>query len=975
MKPIYLHTNTEYSFLSSTIRVAQLFELAEEKKLEYLALTDKENLFALPYFLNFAKQNSVKLIIGVEIILDNNYSVLVYARNYTGYTLLNKMILKRSNNLAISLEDLDDESLLIVNHQHLGLPSNYQGTLPRNFYWNAKKQLNNQKTVFAPTKKILRQDDNDVLRTLYKIAQKEADNHFYGDFYNELDFKDVQKEVADEIDKFLTLIESFEISSEIKQAKIPNAREVFVKSINLEKYNKLIKKHSKEIVDQRIKYETEVIEKLQFLDYFLVIKDILDFARNNQIEVGAGRGSAAGSIVAFLLDITNVNPLEYGLLFERFLNIARVSLPDIDIDIQDDKRQKLLEYIRDRFGEERVALISTFQTLAAKSSIRDAARTLGIPLHDVDKISNSLTSFDQSLIHAYQRNAKYKMLVDKHPNLHKIASRIEGLPRQNSIHPAGIIICDRDLTEVVPIRNTNLNINAVEFDLNVLESYGLIKIDFLGLKNLTIVHQIEKQIQPEYRFDNVIDLNFNPIDDLDTYKVINQGNTEGIFQLESPGMTSVIKKVEVNQFKDLYAIISLYRPGPKDFIPQYANVKHHHESIESIWPSYDQIVAPTFGIIVYQEQIMQIAQQVANMSFGEADLLRRAISKKDNQKMHKYLQIFFENGLKNKVPKDILERIYGQIERFAAYGFNKAHAVAYAFLSYKLAFYKAHYPEIFYKVLIDNSLGDLSAIKKYARVASDHGIAVYSPKINNASYQCVISWKDKHKQSSLLLPIIMIKGIGSAVAQKIYQAVHELGVSDNIYEQLFYLKAFGVGDAALLTLVKANVFRDYGNINEMINVVPYINNAYDIYKKLYENSDQPLKEKISNFMLATNFNHQKIMALDIDITQEMAFEKELLGSIYNANPTIKYEREKKLAHLEMGKNNYFYVYLESTKKNAKGNIVAKISDSSTTLDAFVFGEIGAELHQNNKARVLVVLLALNEKGYYQIRHFNEVKDE
>lgn len=299
MKPIYLHTNTEYSFLSSTIRVAQLFELAEEKKLEYLALTDKENLFALPYFLNFAKQNSVKLIIGVEIILDNNYSVLVYARNYTGYTLLNKMILKRSNNLAISLEDLDDESLLIVNHQHLGLPSNYQGTLPRNFYWNAKKQLNNQKTVFAPTKKILRQDDNDVLRTLYKIAQKEADNHFYGDFYNELDFKDVQKEVADEIDKFLTLIESFEISSEIKQAKIPNAREVFVKSINLEKYNKLIKKHSKEIVDQRIKYETEVIEKLQFLDYFLVIKDILDFARNNQIEVGAGRGSAAGSIVAF----------------------------------------------------------------------------------------------------------------------------------------------------------------------------------------------------------------------------------------------------------------------------------------------------------------------------------------------------------------------------------------------------------------------------------------------------------------------------------------------------------------------------------------------------------------------------------------------------------------------------------------------------------------------------------------------------
>ncbi|UUD35804.1 DNA polymerase III subunit alpha [Mycoplasmopsis citelli] len=973
--PIILHTNTEYSFLSSTIKVNELFELVLEQKSPYLTLTDKENFFALPMFLDFAKEHNLKLIAGIELTLENQKNVIVYAKNYQGYIFINELILKRSYNETVSLEQLNNENILIINHPENGFEIEELENIFDNFYFNSKKQVSDFKTVYAPLKKVLYEQESEILHILNQIAQKKELESIqeYGDYFDLTEFEDVDDKVLAQMEAFVNLIEPFSLSSEIKLASFENPKLLLKQKINQDKYAKLIKRHGKDIVDERIKYELETIEKSNFINYFLVIKDVLDFAREQRIEIGPGRGSSSGSIIAFLLDITNVNPIEYGLLFERFLNVARVSLPDIDLDIQDDRRNELLEYIGKRFGIEKCALISTFQTLALKSSLRDVARVLKIPLSDVDKVCDSLTKFDTSLDIAYQRNAKYKMLVDKHEKLHQYARKIEGMPRQSGIHAAGVIISDRSLTDVVPVRHSNAPLNQVEFEMNYLEKYGLIKIDFLGLKNLTVINQIESHIGEPYRFDQVINLNFNPFNDKSTFDLINSLNTDGIFQLESPGMKGVIKQVQVDTFEDIYAIISLFRPGPKDFIPDYANVKFHKQKVDKIHPIYDQIVAPTHGIIVYQEQIMQIAQQVAKMSFIEADLLRRAISKKNAHDLSTYSEIFYKRGVENNIKMEILKQIYAQIEKFALYGFNKAHAVAYSFISYKLAFYKARYPEIFYKVIIDNATGDLTSIKNSALHASKQNIIVHSPHINHALFKSEIIFKNaQNVKSQLYLPLLIIKGIGPSAIAKISEELQRGGKIDNFFTGILRLKASGVGDAVIETLIKANVFRDFGNVVELINALPAINNGAEIFKKIYAKSEEPLETKLQKFISDTGFDQKRIQTFDMDINLEIKLEKELLGSVYNAYPTKKYERDLKLEDLRENQNNFFYVFLESIKKNPKGQVIVKISDSSSAISAFIFEHSALDLVNYPQSRVILVNLSLSAKGYYSIKSWEEV---
>ncbi|UUM19584.1 MULTISPECIES: DNA polymerase III subunit alpha [unclassified Mycoplasma] len=976
--PIILHTNTEYSFLSSTIKINELFELILQNKSPYLTLTDKENFFALPMFLDFAQKHNLKLIAGIELTLENDKNILVYAKNYQGYVFINELILMRSENISVSLSQLNNPNILLINHPTNGFEPNEIEQALDNFYFNSKQIVGNFKTVYAPLKKVLYQNENEILHILNQIAQKNQalEEIEYTDYFDSNEFNNVDPQVLEHMQNFVNLIEPFTISNEIKLASFENPKQLLLEKLNKNKYVQLIKRHGKDVIDQRINYELDTIEKLNFINYFLVIKDVLDFAASQKIEVGPGRGSSSGSIIAFLLDITNVNPIEYGLLFERFLNVARVSLPDIDIDIQDDRRNELLEYIAHRFGKDKCALISTFQTLALKSSLRDVARVLKISLPEIDKICDSLSKFDVSLDVAYERNAKYKMLVDKHEKLHQYARKIEGMPRQSGIHAAGVIISDRPLTQVVPVRHSSAPLNQVEFEMNNLEQYGLIKIDFLGLKNLTVINQIESQISEQYRFDQVINLNFNPYNDRLTFDLINSLNTDGIFQLESPGMKSVIKKVQVDTFEDIYAIISLFRPGPKDFIPIYADVKFDNKKIESIHPMYDLIVAPTYGIIVYQEQIMQIAQQVAKMSFIEADLMRRAISKKNAHDLSKYSEIFYQKGIQNNIDKSVIEQIYNQILKFALYGFNKAHAVAYSFITYKLAFYKARYPEIFYKVIIDNATGDLGAIKSSAVQALKQNIIVHSPHINHALFKSEIIFKNvQNSKSQIYLPLLIIKGIGPSAVAKIAQELKRGGKIDNFFTGILRLKISGVGDAVIETLIKANVFRDFGNVVELINALPAINNGAKIFKDLYSKSDESLETKLEKFFQSTGFDQKQIQSFDLDLNLEIKLEKELLGSVFNVYPTKKYEREIRLEDLKENQNNFFYVFLENVNKNQKGQVRAKVSDSSGAISAFIFEHSAQDLIDFPQPRVILVSLYLSAKGYYSIKSWEEVKHE
>ncbi|QCZ36633.1 DNA polymerase III subunit alpha [Mycoplasma nasistruthionis] len=830
MNKIYLHTNTEYSFFNSTIRVEELIKLAVENKLEYLALTDFENLFALPFYFKMQKKYGIKPIIGAEISLKEDFVVMVYAKNNSGYVKLNQLIFKKSQNQQVSYYDLNDPDLIVIDHLDLGHRAkdiSLEQYWP-NFYLNNKQKLNHQ-TTYAPTKKVLNFEQNEILQILQKMGNKQQNFKLYDDYLFDEDFTDLDPEVAENIQKIAQScnVQAPDSSLKLAKSELGDSKEVLFSLFDEKKLNDLALKFGKSAIENRINYETNVIEKLGYINYFLIIQDVISFAKSQNIEVGPGRGSASGSIIAYLLGITEVDPIQFGLLFERFLNIDRVSLPDIDIDIQDDRREEILEYIKNKYGAENVALITTFQTLGAKNSIRDIARYLNIPVSEVDKICNAI-DVDQTLQEAYEKSKVYKKLVDMHPNLHEYASQIQGLPRQIGVHPAGIIIANQPIIDVVPVYQNN-NFQQVQFTLNDIEQYGLLKIDFLGLKNLTIIKQIENLIPLENHFENSLAVNYAKFLDVKTQQLLNNLLTNGIFQIESKGMKESIQKVNIDSFDDIYAIISLFRPGPYKYISEYADVKQHKKAMTKVHPLYDEIVAPTFGVIVYQEQIMQIAQKVALMPFSQADLLRRAISKKNEQDLKAYESIFFDGGLKNGLNQETLQVIYDNILYFGKYGFNKSHAVAYALISYKMAYYKAHFPLQFYKVLITNSASDQHNIRQYVEDAIKQKIKVFSPDINGSS-DVVISIDD-----SLFLSLLMIKSVGTAACLKIVNERNLNGAyTDFISCYLRLIINAKISESLVETLIKANALRRFGNISTLLKSLPIAKQYADYFKTKYK---------------------------------------------------------------------------------------------------------------------------------------------
>ncbi|WP_426460919.1 DNA polymerase III subunit alpha [Mycoplasma hafezii] len=988
-KPIYLHTNTEYSFLYSKIKLNDLFNLAVQNNLEYLPLTDVNNLYALPYYYEFSKQTGIKTIIGIEtkVFVDetNYFKVIVIAKNNQGLAKINQIIFNASQKSFINnFLDLESEDLFVIDHFEKGLLAkgleNKATEIPSNFFYNSKTLIK-QNTVYAPTKRILNFEDNEILSVLEQISGKAKKVYTYNDYFDTNEFEDIEETVYQNM---VALVESINITpptQEIKLAKFSNdADQLFKELIQGERYQQIIQKYDLATVKERILYEYQTIKKLGFIDYFLIIWDALKWAREHNIEVGPGRGSASGSLIAYLLNITDINPLEFNLLFERFLNIDRVSLPDIDLDIQDNKRDELLRYLQERYGSEKVALISTFQTLASKNSIRDVARVLEIPTADVNKISASLTKFDNSLTEAYIKNKKYRALVDMYPNLHEYASKIEGLPRQVGLHAAGVVIANENLINQFPVTYNENGFTQIQFTMNYLERFGLIKIDFLGLKNLTILQEIENLIPVEKRFDSIITNNYSMFVDKQTFDLLNKLATNGIFQLESDGMKKAIKAVHVDSFDDLYAIISLFRPGPAQYIETYAVNKRNPNLIAKIHPEYDKIVLPTYGIIVYQEQIMEIAQKVANMTFAQADLLRRAISKKDEAKLHSYKTMFFEGGLKNNISISTLETIYANIEKFADYGFNKSHAVAYALIAYKLAFYKARYPMEFYSVLLSNSSGDLLNIKKYALDAKEQGIKVNSPLINISTAEVEVYNKQ------LYLPFIMIKGVGGVAVTKIVSEIKTNGSINNIIEGWIRLKSAGIGDAVLQTLIKANVFRKFGNVVQLLDFYEEFNSIYNAFSPILKKSKldasdyEARLDLIKKFMQEFGYDQMEIPAKERNLDAEMRYESELLGDIYNALPNITHKNNltvnrPKLS--EIGLDRVWVVaYLTNVRKHpTKQMVTVSLKDDTASVICYGFASKMLELANYPKPRIIMINISKTDKNFLRVYDWKEYEDE
>src|SRR5438132_607658 len=488
-------------------------------------------------------------------------------------------------------------------------------------------------------------------------------------------------------------------------------------------------------LNRRLEYELGVLEKTGFVSYLLIVWDFIHFAKEKGIPVGPGRGSAAGSIVAFVLGITDIDPLQFGLIFERFLNPARVSPPDIDVDFCEARRGEVLEYVRQKYGERRVAQIITFGKLKAKSVVRDVGRVMGLPYRDADRIARMIPNeLNITLEEAAGKNAELKRAIATEPQtkqLFEYGKVLEGLSRNAGMHAAGVVIADRDLTDYIPLcRDVKGNDVLTQYPMDPLNDLGLLKMDFLGLKTLTVIEDTMNLIrkrEPEFSLKNI------PLDDAAAFGLYNRGETTGLFQMESGGMTSLSKQFEVKKLDDIIALIALYRPGPMELIPEFVRAKKGVTPIKYLHPLLEEICADTYGVMIYQEQVMAAASKLAGYTLGQADLLRRAMGKKDKEKMAKERKNFIAGcAHTNNIPEKKANAIFDLLEKFAGYGFNKSHSAAYGVISYHTAYLKAHYPVEFMAGLLSNEINNTEKISVFVGECKRMRISILPPDINKS---------------------------------------------------------------------------------------------------------------------------------------------------------------------------------------------------------------------------------------------------
>lgn len=556
---------------------------------------------------------------------------------------------------------------------------------------------------------------------------------------------------------------------------------------------------------QRLKDELAVIVSMHYEDYFLIVWDFILFAKKSGIYVGPGRGSAAGSLVAYCLGITHVDPLKFNLLFERFLNPERISMPDIDTDFPDDRRDEVIRYVCAKYGQDHVAHISTFGTLAAKQVLRDVGRVLDISVREIDAISKAVPSMIKiTLKDAYQSSARFKTLIDsdlRYTQLYQLALGLEGLPRHISTHAAGVVLSGMDLSEVVPLIKVEEDMVSTQYTMEYLEALGLIKMDFLGLRNLTIIDQVVKAIKTYLHED--LEILKIPLDDAKTMELIRRVDTVGIFQLESDGMKNLLRQMKATKFDDIVATIALFRPGPMENIPVYIKAKENASSIRYLHPDLKAIVEDTYGVLIYQEQIMQVAQKMAGFTLGRADLLRKAMGKKDPEKLMSLKAEFIRGCLAKGYDQKLADELYELIFKFANYGFNKSHSVAYAMISYQMAYLKANYPTMFYAALLSSVIGGDLKTSQYLEEARAHGVNILPPSINESTEIYELS------EAGIRLPLLLIRSVGGAACREILNE-RSLGPFKSFHDFVARINTRRFSRPSVEALIDAGAFDEFG---------------------------------------------------------------------------------------------------------------------------------------------------------------------
>lgn len=653
---------------------------------------------------------------------------------------------------------------------------------------------------------------------------------------------------------------------------------------------------SEELKD-RLSYELETIHQMGYVDYFLIVWDFIKYAKDHGISVGPGRGSAAGSIVSYCLEITTIDPIRYQLLFERFLNPERVSMPDIDVDFCYERRQEVIDYVTRKYGKDCVAQIVTFGTLAARGVIRDVGRVMDLPYAYVDSISKMIPQeLGITIDKALKMNPDLKKLYDTDEtvtNLIDMAKRLEGLPRHCSMHAAGVVICQKPVDEYVPLSRAADGTITTQFIMTTLEELGLLKMDFLGLRTLTVIQNavlLARRKQPE--------LNINQIDynDQKVLDYIGTGKTDGVFQLESAGMKGFMKELKPHNLEDVIAGISLYRPGPMDFIPQYIRGKNDSSSITYDCPQLEPILAPTYGCIVYQEQVMQIVRDLAGYSLGRSDLLRRAMSKKKAAVMEKERKIFIygdeETGvpgcIKNGIDEQTANKIYDEMIDFAKYAFNKSHAAAYAVVSYQTAWLKYYFPVEYMAALMTSVIDNPSKVSEYIYACRQMNIKILPPDINKGEANFSVDGGD------IRYGLAAIKSIGRPVIKAIVEDREELGLFQNLEDFITRLSAKNIlNKRTIENLIKAGALDTLGGTRKQF---------MSIYVQIVDHITQEKKNsmvgQMTLFDLVSEDQKEEFQIRMPDVGEYsketlLAFEKEVLGIYVSGHPLEAYEEKWK----------------------------------------------------------------------------------
>lgn len=934
---------TDYSLLKSLIKIDDLISYAKTNNYTTLGIID-DNLSSSAEFINICYKNNIKPVIGFDTFL-NNQQIIIYAKNYQGLKSLfklNTFLLNNPLNIIEFTKYIKD-FIILIPYSSKDIYNNLKAITNDIFigYTNDEEKVSasiiTNKTI--PFKIALSLDKKDTiyLNTLDAINEgitlEEINKKDYSSYYiEENNVSEITNLINIKMEKQTNLIPHYD--NNIKDS-YKYLQDLAIKGLNKRLLGDIPDEYKK-----RLLYELKIIKEMNYVDYFLIVYDYVKYAVKNDILVGPGRGSAAGSLVTYSLGITSVDPIKYGLLFERFLNPERITMPDIDIDFDASRRNEVVDYVKERYGIFNVMGIMTYGTLAAKQVLISVSKAHDKEISNLLKIINPKKSLKDNL------NDNVKKILNADLEIKQIyyeSLKLEGIKKHISTHAAGVVISNTDIDNVIPILY-NGDTYLTGYPMNYLEGLGLLKMDFLAIKDLTIISDILKLIKNK--------ININEID-LNDQKVLNRftnANTTGIFQFEGEGIKNFLKKLKPSSFNDLVVANALYRPGPMDYIPQYISRKNNKAKINYLHPSLEDILKDTYGIIVYQEQIMQILNVVAGYSYGEADVIRRAISKVKKEVIINEKDKFIKRAINNNYQEEIALEIYNLILKFANYGFNKSHSVAYAILGYQMMYLKEYYPKEFYLSLLNINIGSNSKTKEYIDEAKFSGLNILKPDIN-------LSSKNYNIDTDIIMSLTSIKNVGSSAAEEIIEE-RKKGQYQSFYDFVSRVYGKSVNAKTIENLIYAGALDSFNETRKTL--IENIESAI-IYAELINGLDSSLVARPTM---------EKYEEYPANILMEK--ELELYGFYVSNHPASKYN-EIKINTI----TNYFdkiittIGLLENIKqiKTKKGDTMAfiEVSDETGKLDYILFSNKIDYLNKIKKGDLLKIIGKVEKRlDKYQI---------